>query len=230
MGVREVYATDLEGLKAGDVFVFDPPGIKVEVLEVHRNARAFVARDPATRTNGLNREGISSLEAKRPELEAEANIAAGIFNLYAGTGDVTKVILFGEDTAPVTMNAGGQEWTVALRHKRFPLPMIIGLKDFRREVHPGTEMARSFASDVMVHSDKIERDVTISMNKPLRHREYTLYQASFGQNSAGEISTFAVMKNYGRLVPYVATSVVVLGMILHFVLMLVKRTRKGAQP
>ena len=65
------------------------------------------------------------------------------------------------------------------------------------------------------------------MNKPFRHRGLTFYQASFSESGGTQMSTFAVTRNQARLLPYVATSVVVVGMLIHFTVMLVQRARKA---
>jgi hypothetical protein len=68
------------------------------------------------------------------------------------------------------------------------------------------------------------------MNKPLRHRGFTLYQQSYRETPDGrESSTFAVTRNYGRLLPYISTAMVVIGMIVHFVAMMIKHARKQSK-
>ena len=119
---------------------------------------------------------------------------------------------------------------IGMRQRRSPLPLVIKLLDFKKQTHPGTDIARSFSSLVEVQADGITRELTISMNKPLRHRGYTLFQQSYQVTPDGkESSTFAVTHNYGRLLPYVSTAMVVLGMIVHFVAMLIKHARRQAK-
>ena len=62
----------------------------------------------------------------------------------------------------------------------------------------------------------------------LRHRGYTLYQASYREDpqTGTKASTFAVVHNYGRLLPYISTGIIVGGMIWHFVFMLIKRAKR----
>jgi hypothetical protein len=87
-------------------------------------------------------------------------------------------------------------------------------------------MASAFSSKVTVDAEGLQRPVTISMNKPLRHRGYTFYQASYSEDADGaQTSTLAVARNYGRLIPYVATTVIVVGMLVHFAAMLFQRSR-----
>ena len=222
--IRDVLAVDANDLQAGDEVRFDAAGITVRVEQYFRNARAFRAPDVTGVTNAM---GITQLTGEKPELEPAGNVAGGIFSVST-TGTTAKVLLYGEDIAPAPFASGEASYHVGLRHKRFPLPMMISLIDFQREMHPGTEVAKSYSSRVEMQADAIQRELTISMNKPLRHHEYTLYQASFSQSQDGaEASTFAVARNYGRLVPYVATSVVVLGMLVHFLVVLVRRASRG---
>lgn len=94
-------------------------------------------------------------------------------------------------------------------------------------MHPGTEIAASFSSLVEIQTDGVTRELTISMNKPLRHRGFTLFQQSYRETpEGGQSSTFAVTRNYGRLLPYYGTGIIVVGMIVHFVAMMIKQARR----
>lgn len=223
--VRDVLARDADRLQAGDVLTFGATGLQVEVEQYHRNARAFQSTVPLTNAP-LSRLGVSSLQPARPAKEPAENIAGALLTVRPEGRDPVRVILFGDDVAPVEFEVGADRYHLALRHRRSPLPFVVSLVDFQRELHPGTEVARSFSSKVEVNTDGVDRTLTISMNKPLRERGYTLYQASYREEQDGtQWSTFAVARNYGRLIPYVSTGIVVFGMIWHFVAMLVRRTR-----
>lgn len=223
--VREVYAVDSENLQAGEKITFDPLPVTLEVERYHNNARAYQSR--SGETPFLSSFNISRIEEAPLEKEPTQNTAAGIFNVIAPGLDPKKVLLFGEDTAPLIIPVGDDKYAVGLRHKRRPLPLLITLLDFKKQLHPGTTTPKSFSSLVQVQADGITRDLTISMNKPLRHRGYTLYQQSYRETpEGGESSTFAVARNYGRLLPYVSTGIVVLGMTWHFVAMLIKHARR----
>lgn len=223
--IRDVYAVDTAGLAAGDKVTFDPVPITVEVEEYYANARAFQNRDGSSPfKNAMN---VSRLEAAPPEKEPSMNMAGGVFKVSAPGMDPARILLFGEDTAPVIIPVGEDEFVVGLHRKKYPLPLLARLVDFRKETHPGTDIASSFSSVVEVQADGINRELTISMNKPLRHRGFTLYQQSYRIAPDGkESSTFAVARNYGRLLPYVGTGIIVVGMLVHFVSMLIKHARR----
>ncbi|MCS6770682.1 MAG: cytochrome c biogenesis protein ResB [Kiritimatiellae bacterium] len=224
---RDVVAYLADGLKPGDVRRFEEAGLTIEVEEYHRNARAFQSTAPIANPP-LSRQGITSLRPARPAREPGENIAGAILRIRPDDAPEVRAILFGEDEVPRAFERNGTAFRVGLRRAREPLPFVVRLIDFRREMHPGTEMARHFSSFVSVSAEGVERNVLIAMNKPLRERGYTLYQASYREESDGtQWSTFAVTYNVGRLIPYVSTVVIVAGLAWHFVAMMVQQVRKS---
>jgi len=223
--IRDVYAIDTRDLQAGDVLNFLPTPITVEVMQYFGNARAYQTTEGSSPY--LSAFKISRVEQAPPEKEPTRNVASGIFNVSSPGWVQTNVLLYGEDTAPLIIPVGEEEYSIGLRHKRYPLPLLAKLLDFKRQMHPGTDVPASFSSLVEIRADGINRELTISMNKPLRHRGFTLFQQSYQISPDGaESSTFAVARNYGRLLPYVGTAIIVLGMVFHFVAMLIKHARK----
>jgi hypothetical protein len=124
---------------------------------------------------------------------------------------------------PVEITVGDQRVAMVLRRRRHPLPFAVQLQDFSKAEHPGTGIASAYESDVSLHYDGINRDVRIYMNHPLRLRNFTLYQASYSVTQDGrETSVFAVVENRGRLLPYISCGIVFAGLLIHFVVMLLK--------
>jgi hypothetical protein len=229
-GLHDVRALDAAGLKAGDVLDFGVPGIRVKVEQYLGSS---LVDGSATRDGApASRMGIAGLREVPKHKEPERNIAGGVFEVKAGD-DAKRFLLFGEsDVSADPVSVGGKEYWLVLRHKRYPMPMTIQLTDFKRELHTGTGMAKSYSSKVLMLDGGLERTVSISMNDPLRHRGYTLYQSSFqeDQRTGAQFSTFAVVHNYGRTLPYISTGIIVFGMLLHFIVMLVKGSgRKGTR-
>lgn len=105
-----------------------------------------------------------------------------------------------------------------VRRVRQEIPFTIELVDFRRTLHPGTEMAKSYESDVVLIDGDYRKNVTIRMNEPLRYRGYTLFQSSFDLSGDKETSVFAVVKNIGWVFPYVSSLVMALGLLIHLFL------------
>jgi hypothetical protein len=220
-------AYNADRLQPGDTRRFDAAGLTIEVEEYYRNARAFKSTAPQTNA-ALSRLGITSLRPARLEKEPGENIAAAILAIRPDHGAPVRAILFGEDEVPKVFSHNGTNYHVALRRARHPLPFVVRLIDFRREMHPGTDIARHFSSLVSVNSSGIDRNLLISMNKPLRERGYTLYQASYREEPDGtQWSTFAVTYNYGRVIPYISTAIIVLGLSWHFISMMAQRARRA---
>lgn len=96
------------------------------------------------------------------------------------------------------------------------LPVQIRLVSFTKKDYPGTRTARSFESRVHVSGSDIDRDALIAMNKPFRYRTITIYQSAYWMDSTTAVSTFAVVKNSGKYLPYIATLVMALGLMIHF--------------
>lgn len=103
--------------------------------------------------------------------------------------------------------------------REVPLPFTIRLDHFKAEFHPGTDMAKSYESLVTITTGSLQRQVRIYMNNPLRYKDYTVYQASYDTDSTGkQHSTLAVVKNFAKVLPYIACFVVFFGLALHFLI------------
>ena len=89
-------------------------------------------------------------------------------------------------------------------------------------MHPGTNIAKSYSSEINLIEDKISRRVLIKMNEPLRHGGYTFYQASFVDGLDRETSVLASVKNYGRLFPYISSIIMSIGLLMHLLINLPK--------
>lgn len=119
---------------------------------------------------------------------------------------------------------GGRSWSLDLRQRTWPLPFEIRLDRFVHEVHPGTGMSRRFSSFVTLKEthggEPTERQVHITMNRPLRHRGYTLYQSEWGpktdEPAQRSYSILAVVDNPCDQVPLIACIIIAVGLLLHF--------------
>ena len=64
------------------------------------------------------------------------------------------------------------------------------------------------------------------MNEPLRHYDYTFYQASFIEDGDKQTTVLATVKNYGRMFPYISSIIMCVGILFHMLIMISLR-RKG---
>tara|TARA_Y100000768_G_scaffold379878_1_gene356206 strand:- start:3200 stop:4237 length:1038 start_codon:yes stop_codon:yes gene_type:complete len=163
----------------------------------------------------------------KPQKEYEQNNAAAIYEIIGINDSIDGIyasMVFEKQKNMINLN--NQELSILLRPKRTPVPLEITLIDFEEVLHPGTDIAKSYSSEITLNTDDLKRNVLISMNEPLRHREYTFFQSAFNRSGQTESSTFAVVKNYGRLFPYISSIVMCVGLLLHLSMMTIYRVAK----
>jgi hypothetical protein len=130
---------------------------------------------------------------------------------------------------PQMVEAGGNHYQVYLQPKRVYKPYTIHLKQFTHKVFKQTDTPANFASTVRLinpHTNE-EREVEISMNKPLSYGGETFYQSGWLPGDQG--TRLQVVRNPGWIMPYLSCGMVSLGMLIHFGLHLAKflRTQLG---
>ncbi len=149
------------------------------------------------------------LLGKSAESDPGYNQPGGIFSVE---GSGKPVTLLGDGGAMMIPGMAGVQ--LALQKRRFPLPERIRLDDVKMAVYKGTGIAKSYESHVTV-GGKGGRKVVISMNNPLRIGDTTFFQSGY-QNGKVEATTLAVVKNSGRLLPYIASIVMGLGLLFQY--------------
>ncbi|MBU0799372.1 MAG: cytochrome c biogenesis protein ResB [Alphaproteobacteria bacterium] len=108
------------------------------------------------------------------------------------------------------------DYTVRFGRVQTPLPFTVTLDDIKRELYPGTDMARGYESHVHVQDGEISWSAIIRMNEPLRYKGYTLYQSNYVILADDtEATILSAVKNTGWLFPYIASLIIAVGMILH---------------
>lgn len=116
-----------------------------------------------------------------------------------------------------TLKFEGKDYIIGLRHQRNHLPFSIKLIDFMKENHASTAMAKSYKSEVILVDNNINQRNLIQMNDPLRYKGYTFYQASFMEGES-QTTVLAVVKNVGRLFPYISSIIMCFGLLIHLIL------------
>ncbi len=225
---RQVIAFDADHLRRGQELNFQKHGFKAIVQSYCRNCEAYGNSEGEAKNAVLNLSGIQSFKSISLNKQPQKNIPGIIFQLQGADQGDLNILLFGGESKPYPIVREGKTYYMKLRLKRFSMPFILRLKDFMMEKHPNTEIARSYKSLVEVESGGVSREVLISMNEPMRYKNFTLYQASYAIDQFGrELSTLAVVKNSGRLLPYIATFATFAGLVLHLVMMAFPKSRKA---
>jgi hypothetical protein len=113
----------------------------------------------------------------------------------------------------------GKPFSLAYGPRRARLPFVLRLAKFHIGFDPGTQKAASYSSDVFYMNPQkgTQAPAVISMNEPLHHEGYTVYQASYQALPGGNyISVFSVGRDPGIWLKYGGAIVMVLGIIFMF--------------
>jgi hypothetical protein len=217
-GKKRVLAVDIADLRPGRPWAI--PGLDLELTV----SRFF----PNCRPGDSEEKGETVLNEIQPAADPAENIPGAILNLHSLQGGQRQFSLYAGNDTPVTQQYANRHYYFFLRLKRILLPLQLKLLDFKKTVYPGSEIPKSFTSRVEIESGGLRREALISMNRPLRFRGYTFYQSSYGEDvQRGANSTFAVVKNAGRWLPYISSALIFLGLVLHFFSQLLAALRKS---
>ncbi len=217
---KKVLAYDIQGLKPGKKITFPDFGLQATVINYFPHAEAIGQGMSGAADRMTKKSSLIALKMLKPLKEPEKNMPGLIFQLHEEKLQNPTFLLSGGRGIPTEVIIDDQKYLFQLRRRRFPLPFLIKLKEFKREYHPNTDIPRSYESLVEIQKDDLIREVLISMNNPLRYKNFTLYQASFALDTIGrEYSTLAVVRNSGRYLPYLACLITFSGLVTHFMTM-----------
>jgi ABC-type transport system involved in cytochrome c biogenesis permease subunit len=193
-------------------------------------------------------DGLQVLAVERPEVSgADPNQTVDLASAYVtfrkkGGGEALGTYLLsvwlsvGTDRPTQPLTVDGKTYEVSLRFKRTYKPYTLHLFKFTHDLYQGTEVPKDYASAIRLEdpSRHEDREVLIYMNHPLRYHGETFYQTSFvpgdnkGDPDKGTI--LQVVRNPSWWLPYAACAMVSLGMLGHFVILLVGFLNKPRTP
>ena len=230
-----VYRFSESQLKSGKQIAERQWPFQIRVRDYYRNTSFAFASEgnpsPFDRGSGQN---VVVQEAPPSGRIEKPNIAAASLQVVDEMGQGLGSWLVTTHPALATASDGLQrfEWqgklfAIGLRPFRTYLPFSLGLVDFSHDKYPGTEKAKNFSSEVRLHHpDKgTDRSVLIYMNHPLRYEGWTFYQSSFANEDTTSI--FQVVKNPSWLLPYIACTLVTVGLLYQFGWHLAARGRRS---
>jgi hypothetical protein len=205
------------GVIENDQLPFD---IKVDRFMVNSSRpRNLKPGEANAATHGTGQE--ATVDEERPGTGVDPNqkrdVAAAYITLRnKKDGASLGTYLFSIYLSPQTLTVNDKKYQVALRFQREYTPYTLTLEEFRHDVYPGTDIPRNYSSKVRLLDPEFheDREVLIYMNNPLRYRGATFYQASFLEGDGGTV--LQVVRNPGWLMPYLACTMISLGMVIHF--------------
>lgn len=115
-----------------------------------------------------------------------------------------------------------KQYELQLRQKRHYKPYSIKLLHFAHDRYDGTDIPRNFSSKIHLRNSgkNDDREVLIYMNNPLRYEGETYFQAGFEKDN--KTSVLQVVHNPAWITPYLACSLVALGLVIQFSIHLFK--------
>ena len=204
-------------LKQGGRITTPDLPFSVDVKKFFPNAEMAMntAGNPTPVTNGVGTK-VTVVEIPVTTSDDAMNNVSVIAEIMEGPKSLGTWLFSLNLGAPQSVFSNGKEYHFAIRPQRHYLPFQLVLKKFTHDIYPGTDIPKNFASHVrLVYPEKKEdRDFLIYMNHPLRYGGFTFYQASFGKNDT--LSILQVVRNPAWLAPYIACSMVLLGLAIQF--------------
>jgi hypothetical protein len=157
-----------------------------------------------------------SVQTERTYKENERNMPTAAVSVWQGGRNVGSWNLAAGFPRPVSFQAGGKNYQIVLRPKRFYKPFAIQLVQFSHDRYAGTDLPKNFSSRIRLldPSRNEDRETLIYMNHPLRYQGMTFYQSGFDNNDTTTI--LQVVQNPSWLIPYISCALIALGMVIQF--------------
>lgn len=227
---RRIYAVDSDRFRSGDSVDFQRLELRIQIKSYYMNCQAYPAPADSGKMAANNSSGILLLRPQPPAKEPPENIPGMELTALFPGGGAVPVLLYGDDRHPTAIKWRDNNLFFQLRKKRFALPFTLKLVDFRRKFYPGSQIVKSYESEVELTVGDLQRKTVISMNNPLRYKDFTLYQSSYYIGGDGNEHTFlAVVKNAARLMPYLSSIIIFLGLCIHFIMMFFVKRKTSRQ-
>lgn len=197
---------------------------KLKALDACNNCKIIKREEAPPTPDQARLRGMAQFMALQPapsNPEPEMNMTGVTFMLEGTDINVAGLyVAFEGMPQPIEFQQGGKAYKLIFGREQRLLPFTVAVTAFEKQLHPGTQMARAYSSDVVIKDEEATWPARIEMNKPLRYKGYTLYQSSFEETPDGDITVFSVVENQGRIFPYIGTIIVALGLLLHLLIMM----------
>lgn len=218
--IKEKYLRDLEGSKAR-TFIFKDLPFDVEIT--HFLPKCYLVEASSPREQGDSRV-INGRYLKRQPGSKQFPGHGCIATIIPKNGEPTYELIIAREIAhPQTFAVDGVLYGIEMPDEVWKMPFEIQLLNSIGELYPGTQIPKHYQSDFLWSVDgELQKEATISMNKPLRYEGFTVYQANYNPPIAGmKNSGFAIVTNPADQWPLYCLLVAGSGLIVHFGIMLV---------
>ena len=179
----------------------------------------------ATITQSSSSHSVDGFSIKMEPVEQDAarNVPAVKIEI-----DNKRAIVWGRSLLPFVIEKDSKEYQFKVIRKREKLPFELTLQKFTMELHPNTDQASFYESNVKVNGTS---EVLIQMNEPLRLYGVAVFQSSYEKHQTANnilyTSVFSTVVNPSDQWPLYACIILSIGLLLHFIPMLIKYVKKG---
>lgn len=151
-------------------------------------------------------------------------------NMKALEVEIEGTTFWVTNETPAAYTMGEERIRFEMGKKYITLPYEIVLDQFKMDTDPGTATPASFESFVtLFRGNEGSTKHHLYMNHPLKHENFTFYQASYFQTQQGPFgSVLSVNFDPGRPWKYLGSLLLVLGSIWHYFLRRKHLSRPGA--
>ncbi|MCX7725499.1 MAG: cytochrome c biogenesis protein ResB [Chitinispirillaceae bacterium] len=206
----------IKNLKVGQTIEILPSPLSLNIRKVFTNCAAML--DPSDSSN------VIALKELKPSKD-DRNIPGIAFQLKNKKNQVNnereEYLYAGLQQFPAVYVYEGDTVILSLEPERMVLPLRITLLKFNVEYYPNSKKAKSYQSRIRALGKNIDREVLIEMNRPFRYGQFTFYQMSYSESHGNYASTFAVVKNPFRYMPYISSLIIAFGIFLHFIVKMI---------
>jgi len=219
-------------LTIGNTITYSTIPFEIEILNYCNNSKlsTFKNTDELRKGNIATRNDIVCIDLEIEDSENKPAIKLYLKvknNMYQDINGI-YISRLAPNQNIQKIHIGNIEYALILQPKRTYLPFAIELTDVTKISHPNSQIAKSYNSEINVLDNEQVRRQVIEMNSPLRYKGYTFYQAHYEEdlNTGIKTSVFAVVKNYGRLFPYISSIIMCIGVLLQMLVRLPRLFKK----
>lgn len=231
-GVEHVVAVPAELLASQRSVQHPKLPFRVETRRFFANSTVELHGPRSHGAGNLATTGVGPRLTAREEPNATApdsrNAPTAFVELVAPEGSLGTWMVSLHLAEPQRVEYGGRTWLLSLRPERRYKPFALTLLKFSHDRYPGTEIPKNFSSRLRLFTadGREDREVLIYMNNPLRYDGLTFYQAGFANDD--RTTVLQVVRNPGWLLPYLASSMMGLGLVVQFSLQLLPGRRRSS--
>jgi hypothetical protein len=180
----------------------------------------------ARRSDGANTPASPATQGIGPQItvtpqpityrEDDRNVPSAYVELVGPEGSLGTWLVSPDLGSPQAFTYAGHSWKIVLRPARVYKPFAVTLLETRHDVYPGTDIPKNFSSRIRIGAPGAadQREVLIYMNNPLRYEGLTFYQ--YQMDPGHNASVLQVVRNPGWILPYIACSMMCLGLCWQF--------------